>query len=43
MRIPRAFFGTPVDADFRVTYAPRMVVAPQGGSSSPIEIRVLPK
>lgn len=40
---PESFFPTPVDADFRVTYAPRMVVAPRGGSSDPIEIRVLPK
>lgn len=38
-----SFFATPIDTDFRVTYAPRMVVAPRGGSSSPIEIRVLPK
>lgn len=40
---PDSFLGTPVDTDFRVTYAPRMVVAPKGGSSNPIEIRVLPK
>ena len=40
---PESFLGTPVDANFQVTYAPRMVVAPHGGSSSPIEIRVLPK
>lgn len=40
---PDSFLGTPIDADFRVTYAPRMVVAPKGGSSNPIEIRVLPK
>lgn len=38
-----SFFPTPIDTDFRVTYAPRMVVAPRGGSSNPIEIRVLPK
>lgn len=40
---PDSFFPTPIDTDFRVTYAPRMVVAPKGGSSNPIEIRVLPK
>jgi len=40
---PESFLGTAVDANFQVTYAPRMVVTPQGGSSSPIEIRVLPK
>lgn len=38
-----SFFSTPIDADFRVAYAPRMVVAPQGGSSRSIEIRVSPK
>lgn len=38
-----SFFTTPIDTDFRVTYAPRMVVAPKGGSSNPIEIEVLPK
>jgi hypothetical protein len=40
---PDSFLGTAVDADFRVAYAPRMVVAPKGGSSNAIEIRVLPK
>jgi hypothetical protein len=40
---PDSFFPAPVDVDFRVTYAPRMVVAPKGGSSAPIEIQVLPK
>ena len=39
----RELFPTPIDADFRVTYAPRMVVAPAGGSSRSIEIRVSPK
>lgn len=38
-----SFFSTPIDVDFRVTYAPRMVVAPHGGSSRSIEIRVSPK
>ena len=38
-----SFFSTAIDVDFRVTYATRMVVAPRGGSSSPIEIKVLPK
>ena len=40
---PDSFFATPIDVDFRVTYAPRMVAAPKGGSSPPIEIRVLAK
>jgi hypothetical protein len=40
---PDSFFATPVDVDFRVTYAPRMVVAPKGGSSNSIEIQVQPK
>lgn len=40
---PESFFPTPIDVDFRVTYAPRLVVAPRGGSSNAIEIRVLPK
>ncbi|HYE88587.1 MAG TPA: carboxypeptidase-like regulatory domain-containing protein [Vicinamibacterales bacterium] len=40
---PDSFFPNIVDTDFRVTYAPRMVVAPKGGSSLPIEISVLPK
>lgn len=38
-----SFFPAPIDTDFRVTYAPRMVVAPRGGSSNPIDIAVLPK
>jgi hypothetical protein len=40
---PESFFSTPIDADFQVTYAPRMVVAPRGGSSRSIEIRVSAK
>ena len=40
---PESFFSVPIDADFRVTYAPRMVVAPAGGSSRSIEIAVVPK
>jgi hypothetical protein len=40
---PESFFSTAIDADFRVTYAPRMVIAPQGGSSRAIEIQVSPK
>ena len=38
-----SFFSTTIDTDFRVTYASRMVVAPKGGSSSSIEIRVAAK
>ncbi|MBY0496532.1 MAG: carboxypeptidase-like regulatory domain-containing protein [Cyanobacteria bacterium] len=40
---PDSFFPGAIDTNFRVTYAPRMVVAPKGGSSPSIEIRVLPK
>jgi hypothetical protein len=40
---PESFFSTAIDADFRVAYAPRMVIAPPGGSSRSIEIRVSPK
>jgi hypothetical protein len=40
---PESFFTVPIDADFRVTYAPRMVVAPAGGSSRSIEIQVQPR
>ena len=40
---PESFFSAPIDIDFPVTYAPRMVVAPAGGSSRPIEIQVRPK
>ena len=38
-----SFFSTAIDVDFRVAYATRMVVAPRGGASAPIEIKVLPK
>lgn len=38
-----SFFSLSVELDFRVSYAPRVVVAPRGGSSSPVEIKVLPK
>jgi hypothetical protein len=38
-----SFFSPPVELDFRVSYAPRIVVAPRGGSSSPVEIKVLPR
>jgi hypothetical protein len=40
---PESFFSMPIDVNFRVTYAPRMVVAPEGGSSRSIEIQVPPK
>ena len=40
---PDSFFPSAIDTDFRVTYAPRMVVAPHGGSSPSIEIRVQPR
>ena len=38
-----SFFSTAIDVDFRVAYATRMVVAPRGGASAPIEIKVMPK
>ncbi|HUQ88151.1 MAG TPA: matrixin family metalloprotease [Vicinamibacterales bacterium] len=40
---PDSFFPAAIDTDFRVAYAPRMVVAPHGGSSSSIEIQVQAK
>ena len=40
---PESFFPSAIDTDFRVTYAPRMVVAPRGGSSPTIEIQVQSK
>ena len=40
---PDSFFPGAIDTDFRVTYAPRMVVAPHGGSSPSIEIQVQAK
>jgi hypothetical protein len=40
---PDSFFPSAIDTDFRVTYAPRTVVAPHGGSSPSIEIRVQAK
>jgi hypothetical protein len=40
---PDSFFPAAIDTDFRVAYAERMVVAPRGGSSPPIEIRVQAK
>lgn len=38
-----SFFSAPVDVDFRVTYSPKIIVAPRGGSSPSIEIRVTSK
>lgn len=38
-----SFFSTAIDVDFRVAYASRMVVAPKGGASAPIEIKVVAK
>ncbi len=40
---PESFFAAPIDIDFAVTYAPRTVVAPAGGSSRSIEIPVRPR
>lgn len=38
-----SFLSGDVDVDFRAAYAPRMVVAPSGGSSGSVEIQVEPK
>ena len=38
-----SFLSGDVDVDFRAAYAPRMVVAPSGGSSGSIEVQVVPK
>lgn len=38
-----SFLSGNVDVDFRVAYAPRMAVAPKGGSSGDVEITVEPK
>ena len=40
---PDSFFSSPVDVDFRVAYAQRVVAAPRGGSTDTIEIQVRPK
>jgi len=37
------FFTMPIELNFKVTYAPRLIVAPRGGSSPSIEIQVAPK
>jgi hypothetical protein len=38
-----SFFPGAVDVDFRSAYSPRVVVAPRGGSSEPVDIAVRPK
>lgn len=38
-----SYLSGDVDVDFRAAYAPRMVVAPAGGSSGSVEIQVVPK
>jgi hypothetical protein len=38
-----SFLSGNVDVDFRAAYAPRIAVAPRGGSSGEVEIRVSPK
>jgi hypothetical protein len=40
---PESFFTGNVDVDFRVTYGPRVVVAPSGAGSQPLDIQVRPK
>jgi hypothetical protein len=38
-----SFFSGPVDVDFRVTYGTRVIIAPRGGGSDPVVVRVRPK
>jgi len=38
-----SFFQGPVDVEFRVAYGTRVVIAPAGGSSEPVNIQVRPK
>jgi hypothetical protein len=38
-----SFFSGPIDADFRVAYGTRVVIAPAGGSSEPVNLQVRPK
>jgi hypothetical protein len=40
---PSMFFARPVDVNFQVTHAPRIVVAPEGGSSEEVTIEVRPR
>jgi Matrixin len=38
-----SFLPGPIDVDFRAVYSPRIVVAPRGGTSEPVDIAVRPK
>lgn len=38
-----SFFGGVVDSNFKVAYAPRVVIAPEGGGAGPVRIEVQPK
>jgi hypothetical protein len=38
-----SFFTGPIDIDFRVTYGARVVIAPRGGGSEPLDVAVSPK
>lgn len=40
---PDSFFEGPIDVDFRVTYGSRLVIAPEGGGSDPVDLQVRPK
>jgi hypothetical protein len=40
---PESFTPGAVDVDFRVAYASRVVIAPAGGGSDPVEVQVRPK
>ena len=38
-----SFFSGPIDVDFQVTYGSRIVTAPAGGGSDPLDVTVRPK
>ena len=38
-----SIFTGPIDADFRVSYGSRVVIAPAGGGADPLDIQVRPK
>ena len=38
-----SFFSGPVDVDFRVTYASRVVIAPRRGGTEDVDVQVTPK
>jgi hypothetical protein len=38
-----SFVSGAVDLDFRVTYAPKVIIAPAGAGATPLEVQVRPK